>query len=230
MKIVSLSFADALFENSKKRYKAQLEATKIFDEIIFLCPDDLGPEFHAAHGEFLKTARRGYGFWIWKPYIIYEQLLKMDDGDILVYGDTGNSVTGFPKEFLMAILDVDQSGLIADQHNRLGAHCKKDVLRRMGVNPEEYRYRPVAEANRIVIKNTPIMRLAIKEWYEACCDYRNIDESESEEPNFPEFVFHRWDQSVFAVVFNKYEGELVDFGGIWDATRIRDVTCDPETQ
>lgn len=220
MRIISLSFADALFEHSKKRYRAQLESTGIFDEILFVGPEDLGEAFHKDHDDFIEKSRRGYGFWIWKPYIIYQQLLKMEENDILVYGDTGNSVTGSPKEFLDAIMDVEC--LIADQHNRLGAHCKKDVMRRLGVDPEEYRYRPVAEANRIVVKNSPLMREAMKEWYDACRDYRNIDESDSLEPNFPEFVFHRWDQSVFAIIFNKYGGEIVDFGGIWDATRIRD--------
>ena len=224
MRVISLSFADALFTNSKERYRRQLEATGIFDEIIFLAPEDLDYDFHDIHGQFIKESRRGYGFWIWKPYIIWKQLEKMEDGDILVYGDTGNSVTGTPEEMREAIMEVldTPSGLIADQHNRLGAHCKKDVLQRMGVNVNQYRYKTVAEANRIVIVRSQTMLQAMKEWYDACCDYRNIDESESEEPNFPEFVFHRWDQSVFSVVFNKYEGEFVDFKGVWDATRIRD--------
>lgn len=222
MRIVSLSFADSLFHISKQRYQAQLEATGIFDEIVFLGPEEMGEEFDTRHQEFIKSARRGYGFWIWKPYIIHRQLLRMADGDILVYGDTGNSVTGTPNEFREAILSVVEYGMLAEQHNRIGAHCKKDVIRRMGVNVDEYRFRPVPEANRIVIQNSPKMREALKEWYEACCDYRNIDESESEETNFPEFVFHRWDQSVFAIIFNKYGGEIVDFKGVWDATRIRD--------
>lgn len=222
MRIVSLSYADSLFLKSKERYRAQLAETKIFHEILFLGPDDLDEEFSARHKDFIKKSRRGYGFWIWKPYIIYKQLLKMADGDILVYGDTGNTVSGTSEEFRTAIMEVDDFDIIAEQHNRIGAHCKKDVIRRLGVNVEEYRYKPVAEANRIVIKNSHTMREAIKEWYEACCDYRNIDESESEEPNFPEFVFHRWDQSVFAIIFNKYGGELVDFTEVWDATRIRD--------
>jgi hypothetical protein len=223
MRIVSLSFADDAFKRSKERYRAELEGTGVFDEIIFLQPEDLGYDFYKRHTPFIERVKRAHGHWIWKPYIICAQLEKMQDGDILVYGDAGNSITGTPEEFHTLVHSVVETpGIIADQHNRLGAHCKKDVIRRMGVNVDEYRYRPVAEANRIIIQNSLTMRTAMIDWYEACCDYRNIDDSESEEPNFPEFLFHRHDQSVFSVVFNKYDGELVDFRGIWACTRIRD--------
>jgi len=33
--------------------------------------------------------KKGYGFWLWKPYIIYKHLKKINENDILIYCDPG---------------------------------------------------------------------------------------------------------------------------------------------
>ena len=46
-------------------------------------------EFINKHAEFINNNRRGFGYWIWKPYLIMKQIDKMEDGDVLFYSDCG---------------------------------------------------------------------------------------------------------------------------------------------
>ena len=41
------------------------------------------------HTEWFRTRPRGFGHWMWKPYILEDALSRVDDGDIVLYMDAG---------------------------------------------------------------------------------------------------------------------------------------------
>ena len=43
--------------------------------------------FWENHSSFIENNKKGYGYWLWKPYIIKKTLEKMKKGDILLYLD-----------------------------------------------------------------------------------------------------------------------------------------------
>ena len=49
-------------------------------------------EFWNTHKSFIELSTRGYGYWIWKPYLIKKQLESMNDNDILIYCDAGCTI------------------------------------------------------------------------------------------------------------------------------------------
>ena len=57
-----------------------------FSSITGLTDKDLkaDTEFWFKHGAFIKRNPRGFGYWIWKPYIIWKTLKSLPDGDILL--------------------------------------------------------------------------------------------------------------------------------------------------
>jgi len=60
----------------------------LFDEVKLVNENDLDDYIKPiVENTINKYGRRGYGYWIWKPYIILQELNKLDDGDILVYLD-----------------------------------------------------------------------------------------------------------------------------------------------
>ena len=66
--------------------------TKVFK------PEDLTDEIN----NYAKTNTRGYGYWIWKPFIIREALSQLNQGDILLYidGRCGLRKNGKPIKWL----------------------------------------------------------------------------------------------------------------------------------
>ena len=44
------------------------------------------PDFVARNKQILQR-KRGAGYWLWKPYIIFQELYLASEGDIIVYSD-----------------------------------------------------------------------------------------------------------------------------------------------
>lgn len=69
----------------------QAKSLELFDKITLYKDADLkaDTEFWEKHGDFIEKNKRGYGYWIWKPYLIKKSMDSMKDGDILLYADCG---------------------------------------------------------------------------------------------------------------------------------------------
>lgn len=186
--------------------------TTQFDEIVAKTDADLkqDPEFWPRHGKFIEANKRGYGYWLWKPYIIMKTLEIMNDGDILFYVDSGCEL--LPNE------TNDQA--IAEQAERcdkntilytLSAYDEKkynkmDLVNKMITDDDDDEQKTQVmntlqnAATIIVIKKTDQTYDFAKEWYSGCCTYHHIDDSPSTEANDLSFVDHRHDQSVFSLL------------------------------
>jgi len=109
-KKVFLTFTNTAY-HPPTRILEQAAAFKIFDTILHKTELDM-PEFIEKHSEFIRDNPHGYGFYIWKPKIILDTLLNMEDGELLFYCDSGahlnpKGVSRF-QEYL-AYLDGDKS-------------------------------------------------------------------------------------------------------------------------
>ena len=225
MKYYAITFTDDKFKKTRERYAAELESKNIFEKVIQYSPVDFDDDFVARHQKFIEDNPKGYGFFIWKPYFILKALDNLQDGDILVYGDAGNEMKGNREACLELFNKVnnpsDRIPLIATRVGWNIRWIKSDLFFRMGFKIF-YPFKIMVEANRIIIKKNKVTVAFVKEWLHYCTvDYRNIDESKSRIPQLPFFVQHRYDQSVFSILFHKYRGREVDFGQTWTASRLR---------
>ena len=106
-----LAFANKSYMTTD-RIANQAKEMNVFDKIFQLTEDDIS-EYIVKHSNFIKRNPYGYGLFIWKPKIIYDTLLKMNNEDILVYCDAfWDSVKHFQillnvetKEVLLMILN-----------------------------------------------------------------------------------------------------------------------------
>ena len=226
MKYVAICFTDKKYERTRKRYEEQLLSKNIFDQVIAYKPEDIDEEFIQHHKIFIDNNPKGYGYYIWKPYIILKTLMLMDDGDILVYGDAGNDMPGSREDCLKLFNQVSApsngANIIAAKQGWNIRWIKADLYKTMGLKTFLYALKPMSEAARIVFqKNETTMRF-VSEWVGyATSGYHNIDNTASRIPNLPFFIEHRWDQSIFSILFQKYNCTLVNFGETWRAARLR---------
>jgi hypothetical protein len=71
--------------NSKNRIKNEAESFNIFDNIVIYNDENLKtdfPEFWSTHGNFINNNSRGYGYWIWKSYLVLKTLESMNENDM----------------------------------------------------------------------------------------------------------------------------------------------------
>lgn len=206
------------FLEAVDRLTKQAESLHIFDEIHGLKENDLkaDTEFWNRHGNFL-IYNRGFGYWLWKPYLIKTIYDKMEEGDVLMYCDCGNELDIRKKESIVKLFDIVQTELLLGSYpgektkvrspiiNEIN-WCKRDVLRYLNVEYDnDILYTSQRQANTLVILKCSRTKYLINDW---CAitnnNYHLIDDSPSTIPNYDCFIEHRHDQSIFSVLTKKY--------------------------
>ena len=123
--------------NYKIRVKelcAQAQKLKFFDRIFCYTEEDLHKDisFWSQHGESIQRNHdHGYGFWIWKPYMIGKILESLQYDDVLVYMDAGCMFNPNGKNRLQDYLNILRSndkGLISFQLTHKEAKFTKSAL------------------------------------------------------------------------------------------------------
>jgi hypothetical protein len=182
----------------------QASTLNIFTETILYTPDYLKTtDFWNEHKDF--TTKRGYGYWLWKPYIIKKTMETMMDGDILLYLDCGCELNINKKNELLNSVNIVKEDKIMATPTRCENDRewnKMDLIEKMNMNHSlDTRQRQAGAILFLVCNET---RTLVNEWYELGCDYHNIDDTPSIKSNFPNFVEHRHDQSIFSLLTKKY--------------------------
>ena len=87
-KIFFLTYADDNYKNSRERIYTEAINSNFFTHCFKYKPQDLDDGFKLKFNDILKM-QKGAGYWIWKPFIIYNKLLELNDNDFLIYLDAG---------------------------------------------------------------------------------------------------------------------------------------------
>jgi len=190
-----------------KRLMRQSEKLNIFTETILYTPEYLKTnlEFWNQHHNFINNNKRGYGYWLWKSFIIKKTLENMNNNDILLYLDCGCELSSTLKNNLLeAIHTVKTDKLIGcrtSYHETMWN--KMDVINELNLN-NIYLNIPQIQAGAILLLVCDETRQLVNEWYTLCCNYHNIDDTPSVIPNAHCFIEHRHDQSIFSLLTKKY--------------------------
>jgi hypothetical protein len=185
-----------------------------------------GSGYFFQDNEEILRAKRGCGYWLWKPYII-NHVMRDDhcqDGDILIYCDAGVKII----ENVNRIIEVMDQDIFLFSNGHQHVHwCKADVLEaicpllfqsaqmlspegvtpKMLFNPLTDSYQQV-QASVIFFKVNQNTRNFVKEWLLWCQMPGFIDDSPSKLPNHPEFAQHRYDQAILTCLAIKYGYKL----------------------
>jgi len=205
--VVFLSFADSRLSESMKRLRKQVYALNLFDRCLFCNEFNLGSEFVRKNSWAFSYHSRGFGYFLWKPYLIERSLSELRDGDVLVYSDVGNhfrienafrlkSYIDLASESVTPILAPKLSSKYLEQ-----AWTKYELLAFLGVeNAIEVRLSPQFEANFILIVNRPRAKEMVRKWNEIYEKEPKLFDDSFSSVQLEGFVEHRHDQSAFSVL------------------------------
>jgi hypothetical protein len=191
------------YYDAVQRINKELETIKVFDKIFLFYDTDLkkDKDFWDKHKNFIETNKRGYGYWLWKPYLISKTLKKINDGDILVYLDSGCEIDNDKsklEEIIKKCNTYDMLYTLTGHSNK--SYTKKDIVRHFNLKDEDIENEQ-KQATIIFIKKNKLTCEFIDDWYNAC-KYNLIDDSESIEINDVTFIENRHDQAVFSILLN----------------------------
>jgi hypothetical protein len=223
-KVYAMSFGGGSqnFHDAVLRIKNELSNANVFDDITIYTDHDLKKDtsFWNKHKEFIENNSRGYGYWIWKPYLIMKTFEKMNNNDILLYLDAGCELPNNEKnkdKILELINKCNENNILYTRtgHNEK-MYTKMDLIDYMNMNNDNIKNSTENQSGFIFVKKNEKTVQFINEWYTIACNYHLIDDSPSILQNDPSFVEHRHDQSIFSLLtksvkynFNN-ENNLID--------------------
>jgi len=201
-----ISFGDSRLQESLDRIKSQAEQFGVFDEINVLCEHDLPQDFKEKHADKLVLASRGYGYWIWKSYLILEHLKKLQNGDILLYCDCGSHINPDGHkifDYYLELVKSSEIGILGFSLEYLEYKwTKSDLLDYFGVlGNKDIILSPQIEAATIFIRKNDKSMAYIEKWYSVYEEnFDLVNDTPSNIPNYADFKEHRHDQSIFSIL------------------------------
>ena len=195
------------WRGAARRLGAQARDSSWFDETVVVTDRDLWnryPEFTARNRKVLNLRTRGYGYWIWKPFLLRELLRELDQSyDGILYADAGCELNA--KNSRGRSRWAEYLGM-AREHGLFAMHLPR--------HPEQawsrlitMDYLELDQVQRESPQNQATILVATRErfdlldaWLETSIadNYRYVKDGPSSEVNAPTFRAHRHDQSILS--------------------------------
>ena len=207
MRIIFLTFANSNYMCTD-RIANQAKEFSLFDKIIQLTEVDIA-EYIKKHRNFINNNPPGFGKWIWKPKIIYDTLLKMEDNEILFYADAGTYLNINGKNRFLEYIDIlkkEENSLLTFSTNGYLAKSfvKSDAI--IHYNNNFYNENSYAcYAGIILIKKNQKSLSLIKDWLDLCENYHFLDSSPSLNPEKNFYIGNDSDNGLFNLCLSKYK-------------------------
>lgn len=197
MKIL-ISFGSEKYSNSLEILKNS--AINYFDKIILYNPNDLDNDFKIKYNNILSQSK-GYGYWLWKPYLIQKTLNNFDKNDFIFYSDALTIFENFPEN-LCEICENNNGILCGSQIHLEKFFTKRDVFVNLGCDEDKYYNNQQISASHILLQNTEFVKNIISIWFDYCKNKQLLTDTIS---LYPEKFknSHRHDQSILSVLLEK---------------------------
>jgi len=209
-KFITFGSHDNYIDAGKRLIKQAINLD-VFNENILFTADDLKSDtlFWERHGDFVSKNKRGYGYWIWKSYLIQKTMKQMNHGDILLYLDCGCEIDCREKNWIYNCIYQVQIDKIMGTYYRYSGDVtekywsKMDVVKKLNIDDTLLNDKQ-RQGGLLLFYICEETLQFVNKWYTLCCDYHNLDDSPSILKNTVGFKEHRHDQSIFSLLTKKY--------------------------
>jgi hypothetical protein len=171
-------------------------------DIFNFCPEII------PYKKFLSSTR-GYGYWMWKSFLVSRIMELSSDDDLICYADIGCTFNdaGIARFGEYCALTSEYGSLCFDLGHLERAYTKMDTYKK--IFPETLDHLNTGQrcATTFLLKNTQDNRNIFEEIKKISVENNHfyITDVPSQEQNHEEFKEHRHDQSVFSLMSKKYK-------------------------
>lgn len=204
--IIAINYADNSFA---KAQKLNLKTAKQWgaDKTIAYTPKDIDREFFEKNKEIFAI-KKGNGLYLWKPYFINKAYRELEEGDYLIYTDAG-SIYVNNIQYLIDCMEKENTDIMVfSLENEMleRKYTKRDAFILMDCDRPEFTDTPQSIGGYVVLKKSDFVQNFIEEDLKYAQDKRIITEQENTQglTNYPDFIAHRHDQSVWSLMIKKY--------------------------
>jgi len=209
MNVVLTNLSSKKFEESRRRLNSSARAFGIRDIRSYDFEEIKRTPFYTQHRDILDQPT-GMGYWLWKPYIVSETLKSVDEGDIVIYCDSGIEIIADLSP-LLAICQERQSILLFGNANEISSMwTKRDCFILMECDTEPYWKAPQCDAAFCLFRKSAESTRFVGEWLDYACDRRILTDQPNTcgKKNYPDFMEHRRDQSILSLLAQRWKLDL----------------------
>ncbi|MDU1277985.1 MAG: hypothetical protein E6342_05035 [Clostridium sp.] len=202
--IVSINYADENFKKAQRINTNTAYKKGKINKVIEYSPEDIDKNFIDEHYNILKE-KKGGGYWLWKPYIILKTMENMEEGDFLLYCDSG-AIFINKIEYLIDSLEKIGQDLMPFELPLIERQwTQKETFRLMKCDEDCFKESNQVLATFILIRVNNFSRKFMKEYMSMCENEKILIDNKINECN--DFIAHRHDQSIFSLLCKKYNLE-----------------------
>lgn len=151
--------------------------------------------------QILQHRTRGAGYWVWKPLLIWQNLIEAEDGDVIMYMDAGAEIIADVSPLLQLTAHQDVVGFSL-QHAE-GTWTKRDTF--VLLNAEELSGSLQMLASFIIVRRSWMSLGFVSQWLTYAQDSRAVTDDPSVLGAALEgFSDHRHDQSIFSLLYKRW--------------------------
>jgi hypothetical protein len=200
---VHVSFATAdfsqaarLLRRGARRYGLE---TRLYD------PDD--PVIIGLHERYpaIMNARRGAGYWLWKPFIVLDAMKDLPDGTPLLYTDVALTFIADPAPLLALTAKHPVCLFGTPSGEPASVWTKRDCFVELGADTPGFWNLPQLWAGIHLYRAGPEARAFLEKLCKAMANEVALTDQPNIHglPDLPGFRAHRHDQSILTIVAHK---------------------------
>lgn len=201
---IFITYSDENFIKQKKVACFMAKRFGKFDKILSFSPEDIENSFFEKNRKILEQ-KRGAGYWLWKSYFMSKILKEVNEGDYIFYSDAGAAFLQ-PVDILISELEKNNQDIMGFEINTIEKQwTKKELFRNLKLEEDKYKETNQIMGTLFLVKKTKFSIKFFEEYLEYAQNSINItDEFEEGVIQDEKFIEHRHDQSIFSLLYKKY--------------------------
>ena len=198
--IIAINYSNEDYAQAKKLNSFTAKVFGRVNKVISYGPSDIDKEFKDKYSEIL-SAKRGNGYWLWKPYFINKTLSKMREGEYLIYSDSGMCYIRKIDDLILKMNEAKQDIFLTEIPLFEIQFTHPEVLKKL--DGEKFKYTNQIQGPLMIVKKTEFSQKFINDWLFSCQDKNLLIANNYGNINDSLFISHREDQSILSVLAKK---------------------------
>lgn len=203
---VFVTFGTPNFSQARERYLRSLARFGYSNVRAF--EQDSAPVTKArAENPEVFSHARGYGYWLWKPYIIEAAMADAAPGARIFYTDIAMEMVGSPARLFEIAGDREVCTFRVGGGLRQRYYTKRDAFVLLDADGPEYWDDEMINGGFLLLRNASRAQRFVQDWKTAMRDFRLLSDAPNTQSleNLHEFRTHRHDQSIMSILATRHK-------------------------
>jgi hypothetical protein len=199
--LITFGGGGAQYRETARALAKEAVKTGWFDKVWCYCDDQENEAIWLLEknfGGFMRASPKGYGYWLWKPFLVQYVLSKTNDGDVVMYLDAGCEISKLGRDRFEDYVRLAQQskGLFFTLPFIEKNWTKTTTLDALCATEAE-KNSPQIEATWFALLNCQQTRAFVERWLSLC----TIDNKALLVDEYPQN--HRYDQSILSLLVKR---------------------------